>query len=109
MYILIHKYSFPDEHTTIIFILYYINKKALVWRTEFIVAYTVSGQEIYLRTIEDFFAALDSVFQLFNMAGDILLQMFCNLFIYLNKVWTPILQYKPFAKDLIIISKYGLK
>jgi len=85
LYILIHKYSFPDEHTTIIFILYYINKKALVWRTEFIVAYTVSGQEIYLRTIEDFFAALDSVFQLFNMAGDILLQMFCNLFIYLGE------------------------
>jgi len=54
------------------FILYYINKKALVWRTEFIVAYTVSGQEIYLRTIENFFTALDSVFQLFNMAGDIL-------------------------------------
>jgi len=35
-------------------------------------AYTVSGQDIYLRTMENFLAALNSAFQLFNMEEDAL-------------------------------------
>jgi len=73
---LVQKHSFPDEHTTIIFILYYMNKKVLVWRTKFMVVYTVLGQGIYLRTIENFLVALDSVFQLFNIARDVLWQLY---------------------------------
>ena len=73
---LVQKHSFPDEHTTIIFILYYMNKKVLVWRTKFMAVYIVLGQGIYLRTIENFLVALDSVFQLFNIARDVLWQLY---------------------------------
>jgi len=38
-------------------------------------AYTVSGQDIYLRTMENFLAALNSAFQLFNMEEDALWQL----------------------------------
>ena len=38
--------------------------------------YTVLGQGIYLRTIENFLVALDSVFQLFNIARDVLWQLY---------------------------------
>jgi len=69
---LAHNNNFPDEHTTIMFMLYYMDKKALVWRMEFMVAHTVSGQGIYLKTIDNFLAALDSAFQPFNMEGDVL-------------------------------------
>jgi len=39
---------------------------------EFMVAYTVLGQGIYLRTIENFLLALDLAFQPFDIAEDIL-------------------------------------
>jgi len=38
-------------------------------------AYTVSGQGIHLRTMENFLAALNSAFQLFNMEEDALWQL----------------------------------
>ena len=72
---LAHNNNFLDEHTAIMFMLYHMDKKALVWRTEFMAAHTVSGQGIYLGTMENFFAALDSAFQLFNMEGDALRQL----------------------------------
>jgi len=67
--------NFPDEHTAIMFMLYYMDKKALVWRTEFMAAYTVSGQGIYLGTMDNFLAALDLAFQPFDMEGDTLQQL----------------------------------
>jgi len=72
---LIHNNNFPDEHTTIMFMLYHMDKKALVWRMEFIAAHTVSGQGIHLRTMENFLVALNSAFQLFDMEGDTLWQL----------------------------------
>jgi len=42
---------------------------------EFIAAHTVSEQSIYLKTIENFFAALDLAFQPFDMEGDALWQL----------------------------------
>jgi len=59
---LTHNNNFPDEHTAIIFMLYYMDKKALVWRIKFMVAHTVLGQGIHLRTMENFLAALDLAF-----------------------------------------------
>jgi len=52
-----------------------MNKKALVWRMEFMTAHTVSGQGIYLRTMDNFLVALNSAFQLFNMERDALQQL----------------------------------
>jgi len=72
---LAHKHSFPDEHTSIMFMLYYIDKKALVWKIEFMVAHIVSEQRIHLGTMENFLAALDLVFQLFNIEEDPLWQL----------------------------------
>jgi len=72
---LAHNNNFPDEHTAIIFMLYHMDKKALVWRTEFMAAHTVSGQGIHLGTMENFLAALDSAFQPFDMKGDALWQL----------------------------------
>ena len=72
---LAYKHSFPDEHTSIMFMLYYIDKKALVWKIEFMVAHTVSEQRIYLGTMENFLVALDLVFQLFNIEEDPLWQL----------------------------------
>jgi len=68
--------NFPDEYTTIMFMLYHMDKKALVWRIEFMVAYTILGQGIHLKTIDNFLAALDSAFQPFNMEGDTLWQLY---------------------------------
>ena len=48
LYMLAYNNNFPDKYTTIMFMLYYIDKKALVWRTEFMAAHIVSGQGIYL-------------------------------------------------------------
>jgi len=59
---LTHNNNFPDKHTAIMFMLYYIDKKALVWRMEFMAAHTVLGQGIHLRTIDNFLAVLDSAF-----------------------------------------------
>jgi len=73
---LVHNNNFPDEHTAIMFMLYYMNKKALVWRTEFMAAHTVSEQDIYLGTMKNFLAALDSAFQPFDMEGDALWQLY---------------------------------
>jgi len=61
--------------TAIMFMLYYMDKKALVWRTEFMAAHTVSGQGIYLETMENFLAALNSAFQSFDMEGEALRQL----------------------------------
>jgi len=72
---LAHKHSFPDEHTSIMFMLYYIDKKALVWKIEFMVAHIVSEQRIHLGTMENFLVALDLVFQLFNIEEDPLWQL----------------------------------
>jgi len=72
LYMLAHSNNFPDEHTAIMFMLYHMDKKALVWRTEFMAAHTVLGQDIHLGTIENFLAALDSAFQPFDMKGDAL-------------------------------------
>jgi len=91
---LAHKHSFPDEHISIMFMLYYIDKKALVWKIEFmvahtvseqrihlgtmenfLVAHTVSEQRIHLGTMENFLVALDLVFQLFNIEEDPLWQL----------------------------------
>ena len=72
LYMLAHNNNFPDEHTTILFMLYHMDKKALVWRTEFMAVHTVSKQGIHLRTMENFLAALDSAFQPFNIEGDTL-------------------------------------
>jgi len=72
---LAYKHSFPDEHTSIMFMLYYIDKKALVWKIEFMVAHTVSEQRIHLGTMENFLVALDLVFQLFNIEEDPLWQL----------------------------------
>jgi len=72
---LAHNNNFPDEHTAIMFMLYHIDKKALVWRTEFMAAHTISGQGIHLRAMENFLAALDSAFQPFDMEGDALWQL----------------------------------
>jgi len=74
-YMLAYNNNFPDEHTTIIFMLYHMDKKALVWRTEFMAAHTVSEQGIHLGTIKNFLAVLDSAFQPFNMKGDALRQL----------------------------------
>jgi len=62
LYMLIHSNNFPDKHTAIMFMLYHMDKKALVWRMEFMVAHTVSEQGIHLGTMENFLAALDSAF-----------------------------------------------
>jgi len=75
LYMLAHNNNFPDEHTAIMFMLYHMDKKALVWRMEFMAAHTVSGQGIHLGTIENFLAALDSAFQPFDMEGDALWQL----------------------------------
>jgi len=75
LYMLAHNNNFPDEHTAIIFMLYHMDKKALVWRTEFMAAHTVSEQGIHLGTMENFLAALDSAFQPFDMKGDALRQL----------------------------------
>jgi len=75
LYMLAYNNNFPDKYTTIMFMLYYIDKKALVWRTEFMVAHIVSGQGIYLGTMENFLAALNSAFQPFNIERDILQQL----------------------------------
>ena len=72
---LAHNNNFPDEHTVIMFMLYHVDKKALVWRMEFIAAYTVSGQGIHLGTMDNFLVALDSAFQPFDMEGDALWQL----------------------------------
>jgi len=72
---LAHNNNFPDKHTAIIFMLYHMDKKALVWRTEFMAAHIVSGQGIHLGTMENFLAALDSAFQPFDMEGDALQQL----------------------------------
>jgi len=72
---LAHNNNFPDEHTVIMFMLYHMDKKALVWRTKFMAAHTVSGQGIYLGTMDNFLAALDSAFQPFDMEGDALQQL----------------------------------
>ena len=72
LYILVHKHSFPDKHTAIMFMLYHIDKKALVWRIEFMAVHTVLGQGIHLRTMENFLAAFNLAFQPFDMAGDAL-------------------------------------
>jgi len=69
---LAHNNNFPDEHTIILFMLYHMDKKALVWRTEFMAVHTVSKQGIHLGTMENFLAALDSAFQPFNIEGDTL-------------------------------------
>ena len=75
LYMLAYNNNFPDKYTTIMFMLYYIDKKALVWRTEFMAAHIVSGQGIYLGTMENFLAALNSAFQPFNIERDILQQL----------------------------------
>jgi len=75
LYMLAHNNNFPDEHTAIMFMLYHMNKKALVWRTEFMAAHTVSGQGIHLGTMDNFLAALDSAFQPFDMEEDALRQL----------------------------------
>jgi len=49
-----------------------MNKKALVWRMEFMAAHTVSKQDIYLRTIDNFLVALDLAFQPFDIEGNTL-------------------------------------
>jgi len=72
---LAHNNNFPDKHTAIMFMLYHMDKKALVWRMEFMAAHTVSGQGIHLRTMDNFLAALDSAFQPFDMEGDTLRQL----------------------------------
>jgi len=72
---LTHNNNFPDEHTAIMFMLYHMDKKALVWRTEFMAAHAVSGQGIHLGTMDNFLAALDSAFQPFDMKGDALRQL----------------------------------
>jgi len=72
---LVHNNNFPDKHTTIMFMLYHMDKKALVWRIEFMAAHTVSGQGIHLGTMENFLAALDLAFQPFDMEGDVLQQL----------------------------------
>ena len=48
----------------------------MVWQMEFMVAYTVSGQGIYLRTIENFLLVLDLAFQPFDIEEDILWQLY---------------------------------
>ena len=75
LYMLAHKYSFPDKHTPIMFMLYYIDKKALVQKIEFMVVYTVSEQRIHLKIIKNFLTALNLAFQLFNMKKDPLWQL----------------------------------
>jgi len=72
---LAHNNNFPDKHTAIMFMLYHMDKKALVWRTEFMAAHTVSEQGIHLRTMKNFLAALDLAFQPFDMEGDALRQL----------------------------------
>ena len=57
------------------FMLYHMDKKALVWRTESMAAHIVSEQGIHLGTMEKFLAALDSAFQPFDMEGDTLRQL----------------------------------
>ena len=52
--------------------------------------------------------SLSSEYLLYKQA----LQMFHNLFTYSNKVWTPILQYKPFIEDIrtdFLMSKNQLR
>jgi len=75
LYMLAHNNNFLDEHTAIMFMLYHMDKKALVWRMEFMAAHTVSGQGIHLGTMDNFLAALDLAFQPFNMEGDALRQL----------------------------------
>ena len=58
LYILAHNNNFPDKHTAIMFMLYHMNKKALVWRTKFMAAHIVSGQGIHLRTMDNFLQPL---------------------------------------------------
>jgi len=72
---LAHNNNFPDKYTTIIFMLYHMDKNALVWRMEFMIAYIVSGQGIHLRTMNNFLAILDLAFQPFNMKRNALWQL----------------------------------
>jgi len=72
---LTYKHSFPNKYIAIMFILYYIDKKALVWKMEFMVAYIVLGQRIHLGTMENFLVAFDLAFQLFNIEEDPLWQL----------------------------------
>ena len=72
---LAHNNNFLGNYTVIMFMLYHIDRKALVWRTEFIAVYTVSEQGIYLGTMKTFLAALNSAFQSFDMEKDTLRQL----------------------------------
>jgi len=73
---LAHNNNFLDEHTAIMFMLYHMDKKALVWRMEFMAAHTVLEQVIHLGTMENFLAVLDSAFQPFDMERDALWQLY---------------------------------
>jgi len=52
------------------FMLLYMDKKVLVWRTEFMAAHTTSSREIHLGTVSDFMAALNSAFSPFDAEGE---------------------------------------
>jgi len=66
LYIYAHPGAYNDDHSIIMFMLLHMDKKALVWRTEFMAAHTTSGGAIHLGTISDFMAALNSAFSLFD-------------------------------------------
>jgi len=41
---LVHKNNFLDKYIVIIFMLYHMDKKALIWRMEFVAAHIISGK-----------------------------------------------------------------
>ena len=70
LYIYAHPGAYNDDHSIIMFMLLHMNKKALVWRTEFMAAHTTSSGAIHLGTIGDFIAALRSAFSPFDAEGE---------------------------------------
>jgi len=52
--------------------LLHMDKNALVWRTEFMAAYTIPSGAIHLGTIRDFIAALNLAFSPFDAEGEFL-------------------------------------
>ena len=70
LYIYAHLGAYNDEHSIIMFMLLHMDKKALVWRTEFMAAHTTSSRGIHLGTVSDFMAALNSAFSPFDVEGE---------------------------------------
>jgi len=70
LYIYAYPGAYNNEHSIIMFMLLHMDKKTLVWRTEFMAAHTTSSRGIHLGTVSDFIAALNLAFSPFDAEGE---------------------------------------